>query len=382
MRTRHMLAAIALITIAAESRAGPINPPAGPVTPTPGPEPRTPISSATTPGDSDGTPSVYKITQPGSYYLTGNITGVVGKHGIEIAASGVTLDLNGFDLVGVPGMGAFDGLSTTVFGLTDICVLNGSVRNWGGNGVNLGSQVLELGAPGTANSRVADVRASGNAGAGIRTEFSSTITGCAASGNGGVGISASDGSTITGCSASGNSSDGILAGFGATIAGCSVARNAGNGISTGGGGTITGCSAYANTITGFFPGNGSTVAQCTARQNVGDGIRVASQCVVLANTCSGNGTGAGDGAGVHATGADNRIEGNTCTGADRGVDVDAAGNMVIRNTCSGNTANWTIVANNVVGPILDRTAPASAAIIGNSAASSLGSTDANANFTY
>ena len=94
-----------------------------------------------------------------------------------------------------------------------------------------------------------------------------------------------------------------------------------------------------------------------------------------------NGSG-GDGAGIHATGGDNRIEGNNCTGADRGIDVDAAGNIVIKNTCSGNTTNWDIVANNVYGPIIDRTAPASPAVSGNSAASSLGSTDSNANFTY
>jgi len=108
---------------------------------------------------------------------------------------------------------------------------------------------------------------------------------------------------------------------------------------------------------------------------------VTSGCVVLANTCSFNGNG-GDGAGIHATGSDNRIEGNNCTGADRGIDVDVAGNIIIKNTCSGNTINWTIVANNVVGPILDRTAPASAAISGNSAPDSTGSTHPNANFTY
>jgi len=103
--------------------------------------------------------------------------------------------------------------------------------------------------------------------------------------------------------------------------------------------------------------------------------------VVLANMCSFNGNG-GDGAGIHATGSDNRIEGNNCTGADRGIDVDVAGNIIIKNTCSGNAIDWTIVANNVVGPILDRRAPASAAINGFSAPSSLGSTDPNANFSY
>lgn len=50
-------------------------------------EPRTPIGPDTTPGDNDSTPSLYKITQPGSYYLTGPITGVADKIGIETAAS-------------------------------------------------------------------------------------------------------------------------------------------------------------------------------------------------------------------------------------------------------------------------------------------------------
>src|SRR3954470_4200181 len=72
-------------------------------------EPRTPIDATHTPGDAD---SLFKITQPGSYYLTANVTGVPAKHGVEIAASGVTLDLNGFDLVGVPG--SLDGVSVTL----------------------------------------------------------------------------------------------------------------------------------------------------------------------------------------------------------------------------------------------------------------------------
>lgn len=41
-----------------------------------------------------------------------------------------------------------------------------------------------------------------------------------------------------------------------------------------------------------------------------------------------------------------------------------------------------IVANNVYGPIIDRRAPASAAVLGVSGPGSLGSTDPNANFTY
>jgi len=105
--------------------------------------------------------------------------------------------------------------------------------------------------------------------------------------------------------------------------------------------------------------------------------------VVLANTCSSNGSGTGgDGAGVHATGSDNRIEGNNCTDADRGIDVAAAGNIIIRNTCSGNTSDWVIAANNVCGPILDRRFPVSGPINGFSAPDSTGSTHPNANFSY
>ena len=41
-----------------------------------------------------------------------------------------------------------------------------------------------------------------------------------------------------------------------------------------------------------------------------------------------------------------------------------------------------IAANNVFGPIVDRRAPSSAAVSGFTAASTLGSTDSNANFSY
>ncbi len=55
-------------------------------------EPRIAISNTTTPGNSTCS---YKITQPGSYYLTGNITSNF-KHGISIASSDVTIDLMGY----------------------------------------------------------------------------------------------------------------------------------------------------------------------------------------------------------------------------------------------------------------------------------------------
>jgi len=351
-RTTITTAAALTLVAAGLLFAGPLNPPAGPITSTNKTlqevEPRIAINLSNTPGDAD---SLFKITQRGSYYLTGNITGVVGRHGIEIAASGVTIDLMGFDLSGVPT--SLDGVSATVFNLTNITVRNGSVRAWGDEGVDLGTFSAN-------NSAIIDVRASNNTG---------------------NGISIGSGSMITGCTAYQNTGNGISIDSGSTISNSTAYNNTGNGISANNGCTITGCTAYANDGNGISTRFGCTISNCTARLNTLDGIVVTGGCVVLANTCSFNGNG-GDGAGIHTTGSDNRIEGNNCTSSDRGIDVDFSSNIIIKNTCSGNTINWTIVANNVVGPILDRTAPASAAINGNSAPSSLGTTDANANFTY
>src|SRR6476659_10541606 len=141
----------------------------GPLTPPGAPAPtmktldqveaRTPIDAAHTPGDAD---SLFKITQPGSYYLTANVTGVNAKHGVETAASGVTLDLNGFDLLGVPG--SLDGVLVTLANAINVNVRNGSIRSWGGSGINL----LDAA---TSATNVADIVASQNVFAGIRMGF-------------------------------------------------------------------------------------------------------------------------------------------------------------------------------------------------------------------
>ena len=393
----HHLFTFTILLTCSSAFAGPLTPPVGPITSTyktlTEVEPRIAVNATNTPGDAN---SLYKITQPGSYYLTGNITGVVGKHGIEIVASGVTLDLNGFELAGVPGMGAFDGVSATVNLLTDIGVRNGSVRNWGGDGIDFYSNQCW-------SSTMTSVRASGNGASGIVAGISSTIKDCTAYDNAVTGIVASssctlsgctaysnsiwgfflgDGCAISGCTATGNTGVGIGASTSCSVSGCAATDNFGSGIVVGSGSTIFGSSAYRNSRTGIAGGfTGCTIRSCTVFLNAANGIEISSGGVVSGNTCSSNGNG-DDGANIHAIGNDNRIEGNNCTGADRGIDVDSAGNIIIKNTCSGNGVNWDIVANNICGPILNRTAPVSAAIMGDVAPSSLGTTDPNANFTY
>src|SRR5262245_34082852 len=67
-------------------------------------EARTPISALP-----------YVITNGGSYYLTAMLTGISGTNGITILASHVTVDLNGFGLLGV--VGSLDGINVGADGL-------------------------------------------------------------------------------------------------------------------------------------------------------------------------------------------------------------------------------------------------------------------------
>ena len=366
---RTTIAAIPVLALAAALIAGPLDPPAGPVAPTyktlTEVEPRIAINAANTPGDAD---SIFKITQPGSYYLTGSITGVSGKRGIEIAAGGVTVDLNGFDLVG-PGIA---GVGATVSNLNNIAVRNGSIRGWG-VGVDLYNSSA-------TNCQVSNVQASINQFHGIGVGNSSTVVNCTATNNAGFGIKTLNVGVVTACVSS-NNGGGIVTGTSATISGCTTDGNVTTGIETGDGSSVAGCISSNNATEGVRLTTGSTISQCTISRNQSDGIRVSTGCVVTGNSCSYNGDGLGTGAGIYVTGSDNRIEGNTCTFADQGIHVIGVSNILLRNTCATNTVNWTIVANNSLAPIV--AAGTNAALIsGNSATGTLGTIDSNANITY
>ncbi len=87
-------------------------------------EPRTPVNATQTPGDNF---VQFIINRPGSYYLTTNLVGLSGKDGIRILANNVTLDLNGFSLLGA---------SNALFGInifsdyTNITVRHGIITGW------------------------------------------------------------------------------------------------------------------------------------------------------------------------------------------------------------------------------------------------------------
>ncbi|MBN1475790.1 right-handed parallel beta-helix repeat-containing protein, partial [Candidatus Sumerlaeota bacterium] len=363
--------------------AGDLDPPGSPMS-TPGPEPRVAVNADNTPGDSD---SKFRITSPGSYYLTDNIRLGVAWNAIEIGASNVTLDLNGFTLgrssfiqqPPLSGIVADSGVenvavrSGTVVGFTQVGVDLSNARNtlvdqiivsssgddgiWTGeNSVvtrcvaeDNGGAGIHAGGGGIVDQSIA----SGNDDDGMSTGASGVVTRCVAEGNGGTGIHAGEGSALESCTSMSNTEDGIHVGSGSTIRGCVASRNTFNGFHAGTGSTVVGCTAFDNEQSGISTG-GSTVVQCTARENTSHGIFAGAGCLILNNTCSNNGVGTGDGAGICVTGTPlSRVEGNSVSGNDQGIEVEAGDCIIIRNIASGNTTDYDLNAANPRGPIID-----------------------------
>jgi len=177
--------------------AGSLTPPGGPVAPTMKAldqvEARTIVNATNTPGDGANS---FIISAPGSYYLTGNITGTASKHGISIQANDVTLDLNGFALIS--GGGGVRGVNVPV-AQSGFSIRNGSVRGWTGGGVRAD----------TAVTLAEKLRLSDNVGAiGLAVGNGSMIKDCVASGNA-TGFFAPDRTQVSNCIATLNTGVGF-----------------------------------------------------------------------------------------------------------------------------------------------------------------------------
>ena len=259
----------------------------------------------------------YVINSPGSYYLTQNLTGSSGNYGVVINANDVALDLNGFRLTGVAG--SLDGIAVGG-SRSGICIRNGSVRNWSGQGVNAWN---------AANSVVEDLR--------VETGDTNAIT-LGARGR------------IRNCTAIGNGGQGFRLGANSQIRDCVAAQNAGAGILADDGCIIEGCISVTNDE-GIAAGTAGTIRRCTVRDNAADGIRVTHRCTVEDNVVEDNGLD-GDGAGVHATGNGNRITGNHVIGADVGLHLEGTGSVVADNMVMGNADNYNFALGNELNLLL------------------------------
>ena len=255
----------------------------GPLTP-PGPpgasmrslaqiEPRTPIPGGT---------GTVTIAAPGSYYLTGDIV-VASGNGIEIGASGVSLDLNGFSVVSSAQPAAGAGI---VFAAgsqaSGVQVLNGFVRS-ASDVANTGwAEGISLSF--ATNSLVRDVAVRNIHGHGIQADMvrdcivdlcadfgikGSVVRGCRVNRIATTGIFAD---VATECSASECGVQGVLAD---AASNCRAQNSAASGAGVNGS-SIQNC--YASVVSGTALG-GTAVLNSTGASINGTGINCPSGVV-------------------------------------------------------------------------------------------------------
>lgn len=274
--------------------AGDLNPPEGRIAPTmktlTDVEPRIAINRTNTPGD---ILSRFKITQPGSYYLTGNVTGAAGQSGIVITSGQVTLDLNGFRLEGAGGTIAIE-----LQCVPDVVIKNGFISNWIESGI-LGEDSTGL--------RIENIH--------MRN--------------------------FPGCT--------VLVGSGTAVLDSSISDSA-DGYQLGPHSRVERCVVRGCAGTAIVASTGSLVADCTLNNN-GGGISVSGAGSVVRDNVI-NGSGSTVISVVGATARNNRIEGNHVTGGGVGLSITTAGNYVVDNTVKSNTDNYDIAAGNNLNILL------------------------------
>ncbi len=317
-------------------------------------EPRIPIPASATPV------AAFVISNPGSYYLTGdrNASGT----GITVDVNNVTIDLMGYQLIG-PGSGSTYGI--TMYNRNNVEVRNGTVRNFGHSGIRAYLSSADL--------RVIGVRAVANANTGISLPvYRSLVKDCIAVGSGENGIYVSTGSTVTGNTVYDNN-DGIYAGTGSTVTGNTVYNNSGTGISTGNGCTVTGNTAYSNGERGIYTIACCTVTGNTVYYNQWSGIRASAGCMVTGNTVyennlsdttdyagiyavssyclvKGNAVSKNKQNNIHVWGSGNAIEENLVTNSTgNGIYFGMSGNFYANNRASGNVTDYNDIPGNTDG---------------------------------
>lgn len=277
------------------------------------------VAGGVTAGDAGGFPVT--INAPGSYRLTGNLA-VPDENttGIFIAADHVTVDLNGFAIIGPVVCTATSGPAATTcsasgtgsgidgrlpgagFAPENITITNGTVRGMGNAGVRFifgrvervrvisnGGGGIEIpvgaavGGPAPGNT-IVDCWAIRNGVGGVFAGEGGRVTGNLARFNGGIGIDCVDDCVVSGNTANSNAGPGINC-FDCAITGNTTNNNGGDGI--GGGGTILGNSSNFNT------GFGLSIVGGYAENSVsgnGGGTVGGSAVEIGGNACNGTTT--------------------------------------------------------------------------------------------
>ncbi len=356
MRSQQFMSAgVSLLALVAVVTAGTLTPPPGPITPTMKPlseiEPRIPLSQLSAPGDSG---NQFRISQPGSYYLTGNITGVAGKTCIYVASSGVTLDLNGFTLQGVAGS-----LIGVRVNSDSNAVRDGIIRDF-----NVGINAYEA-----IGVRLQNLTADSNDNQGIQAGRGAVVESCAVTGCSigfdvfesatlsnctaitcGIGFDIAGAAVLTNCTANGSSTQGFTAQESAVLTDCTAFDSIGAGFVATARCRLTRCNSRNNQY-GFLLTEANAVVECTATSNSSNGVLISGNANSVERSTMHENTGSGI---YVASGAGNNIDGNLLTyNGLNGLNVSTAANLAVRNRARGNSAgNYMFNASSDYGVIL------------------------------
>ena len=254
------------------------------------------------------------IDQPGSYVLTSNLEVTPGAIGILILSDDVTLDMNGFAIIG-DKLGGNNSHGIDARLRRNINIKNGTVRNFFSAGVAI-NQTAAPNASGR-NSIIENVRVSGN-GMGIVANYC-IVKDCVASENNADGIYVCSGSVIN-CQAYSNGTEDVLyyggiTAYNSTVVHCTSNFNKSLGIYAANS-NIIGCTANNNQKVGIWSylhgGDyraSSSILNCTTILNGQVGIRIEGQSRVEGCNVRDNGIG-----GIYARGSHNYVIKNVLSG--------------------------------------------------------------------
>jgi parallel beta-helix repeat protein len=236
------------------------------------------VSASTLEAATEITSLPYTITAQGSYIIKQNLK--ANWHSIKVQANNVTIDLNGYSIVGNNTSG---GHGVYMNGCSNVEIRNGTIRNFGGNGI------YEESISGHSH-RVINVRVMNNKGDGISLHGNShRFRECTVSNNGSSGILAGHGSTISGNTACDNGSYGIYTDYGCTVSGNTASGSGNSGIRALNGSTIKNNTAYYNQDYGIYLSAYNLVDGNTAYDNNQSGgtsinMSICGTCILGVNS--------------------------------------------------------------------------------------------------
>lgn len=353
-------------------------------------EKRIPIDPTHTSGDNN---NLFIISASGSYYLPGNYSTSAAQNGINVQADNVTIDLNGFGLFST-STNTVDGIYVGA-GHQSITIRNGSIRGWGGHGIN----ELDVDGKTSANGTILEkLMVFDNNSGGILAGDNTMVRDCIARHNHGDGVAVGAASAVEGCSSVLNTGGGFGSihsdSSGTTLSAPTAFTDCAARANTNGFVVqtclLTNCSANINTNAGYLLTDDVIVRNSSATANKSNGFSLFGKACLISG-CLANGNA---GAGFYIYfGHGSRLEHNLAAGnASYGIQVDTSvtGNVVVGNTAAGNkvsngkASNYFIFAANYYGAIIDDTSADTASVpgaTGNQHSSTLGTTDPWANIS-